>query len=84
MFLWGLGTPAIGSGSMRREFCTTHQSGRLVLMSFRYHFGIYKHLDFYVARGGALVGFWVAGMGLEILPKTIALTQLNFSPIGPA
>ncbi len=37
----------------------------------------YKNLDFEFALGGALGGSWVAGLGLEILPTTIAFTQLN-------
>ena len=39
-------------------------------------------LEFQLALGGALGGSWVAGLGLEILPKTIAFTPLNLSPIG--
>ncbi len=32
--------------------------------------------------GGGLGGSWDAGLGLEILPKTIAFTSLKLSPIG--
>ncbi len=42
----------------------------------------YKNLDFEFALGGPLGGFWVAGLELEILPKTTAFTSLNLSPIG--
>ena len=42
----------------------------------------YKHLDFEFALGGRLGGSWVAGLGLEILPKTVAFIPLNLSPIG--
>ncbi len=34
------------------------------------------------ALGGALGGSWVAGLGLEILPKTLAFTSLSISPVG--
>ena len=39
-------------------------------------------LDFEFDLGGQLGGSWDAGLGLEILPKTIAFTSLNLSPIG--
>ena len=42
----------------------------------------YQTLDFEFALGGALGGFWDAGLGLEILLKTIAFTSLNLNPIG--
>ena len=45
-------------------------------------FLFYQHLDFRFALGGPLSGSWVAGWGLEMLPKTIAFTPLNLSPIG--
>ena len=41
----------------------------------------YKHLDFQFALGGPLGGSWVAGLGLEILPKTTAFTQWDLSLI---
>ena len=34
---WGLGTPAIGSGSLHSEFYTKNQPGRPFLRSFRDH-----------------------------------------------
>ena len=39
-------------------------------------------MEFEFALGGPLGGSWDAGLGLEILPKTIAFTELNLSPIG--
>ena len=39
-------------------------------------------LMFHLLFGGGLGGSWEAGLGLEILPKTVALTPLNISPIG--
>ena len=40
------------------------------------------YLDFEFALGGALGGSWEAGLGLEVLPKTIALNLSNVSQIG--
>ncbi len=45
-------------------------------------FGLDKNQDFELALGGPLGGSWVAGLGLEALPNTIAFTPLNLSPIG--
>jgi hypothetical protein len=41
-----------------------------------------KIRSFNLPIGRALGGSWDAGSGLEILPNTIAFTQLNLSPIG--
>ncbi len=45
-------------------------------------YSLVKTIDFEFALGRALGGSWEAGLGLEILPKTIAFTPLNISPIG--
>jgi hypothetical protein len=45
-------------------------------------FKFFKNLDFEFALGGALGGSWEDGLGLEILPRTIAFTPLKISPIG--
>ena len=37
---------------------------------------------FEFALGGAVGFSWEAGLGLEVVPKTIACTQINISPIG--
>ena len=33
------------------------------------------HRDFEFALGGPLGGSWVAGLGLEVLPNTLAITH---------
>ncbi len=45
-------------------------------------FMIYKNIYFELALGRPLGGSWLAGLGLEMPPKTIAFTSLNLSPIG--
>ena len=39
-------------------------------------------INFQFALGVPLDRSWEAGLGLEILPKTIAFSQLDLSPVG--
>ncbi len=45
-------------------------------------YDLHKNTDFDFALGGALGGSWDAGLGLEILPNTIASTPVTLSPVG--